>query len=61
MIAPLFCAAALIALFVAIAFSVSLLWVKIVCWIAVSVIVLVCLFFWWVSETWGKEGNWGPR
>jgi hypothetical protein len=47
MIAPLFCVAVLITLFVAIAFSVSLLWVKIICWLVVTVIVIAVIFTWW--------------
>lgn len=46
---------ALIALLIAIASSVSLLWVKIVCWLAVAAIVVFVLLCWWVNSTWGKK------
>lgn len=57
MILALFCYAAAITLFIAIAFSVSLLWVKIVCWSIVGVLTLVVLFAFIVSRTYGKIGR----
>jgi hypothetical protein len=45
----------LVVLLIAIASSVALLWVKIVCWIIVAAIAVFVLMCWWINSTWGRE------
>lgn len=59
MIWPLICYAVVIGFFIAVAFSVSLLWVKILCWVIVGAITVVVIAAFIISQTYGKMGRGG--